>query len=102
MADSSDRDDLPVRIAGFLEDLASRIRSLTVDRVASAVTWTAVGIVLVTIGFLIVLWLLVAGFRALGTLVGQELAYAIVGAVLVIAGGILWAMRFPRKGEVQE
>jgi cytochrome c biogenesis protein CcdA len=102
MAEPSAPSDLPARIAGLFDDLATRIRSLTVDRVANGVTWTAVGIVLATMAFLIVFWLLVAGFRALGTLIGQELAYAVVGGVLVIIGIVLWRLRFPKDGEVQE
>ena len=96
MAEPSRPPDLPSRIADFLEDLATRVRSLTVDRVANGVTWTAVGIVLAMTGFLMLFWLLVAGFRALGTWIGQELAYAVVGVVLVIVGTVLWVLRFPK------
>jgi hypothetical protein len=102
MAEPSAPSDLASRIAGLLETVATRIRSMTVDRVATAVTWTAMGIVLTILAFLVVLWSLVAGFRALGTLIGQELAYAIVGAVLGVAGVILWSMRLPRSGKVRE
>lgn len=101
MTEPSAPSDLPSRIADFLEDLATRIRSLTVDRAANAVTWTAVGIVLAVLGFLIVFWALVAGFRALGTLIGQELAYAVVGIVLIIVGTVLWSLRFPKDDNEQ-
>jgi hypothetical protein len=42
-----------------------------------------------------VIWLLVAFFRALGTLIGQELAYAVVGGILFLAGVFVWMKRHP-------
>lgn len=87
--------DYPTQIADFLEELATKIRSMTVDRAENAVTWTALGVVLTMIAFLILFWLLVAYFRALGALVGQEVAYAITGGILIIVGALLWIRRFP-------
>ncbi|MEA3511454.1 MAG: hypothetical protein U9R51_08475 [Actinomycetota bacterium] len=89
------RNDYPAKIADFLEQIASRIRSLTVDRAFLAVTWTAIGIVIATVAILAVIWLLVGFFRALGTLIGQELAYAVVGGILLIAGVLVWMKRNP-------
>jgi uncharacterized membrane protein YidH (DUF202 family) len=89
------RSDYPSKIADFLEDLATRIRSMTVDRASIAVTWTAIGIVIATVGLLALIWFLVGFFRALGTLVGQELAYAIVGGILLLAGVFVWVKRYP-------
>jgi hypothetical protein len=68
---------------------------LTVDRVARNVTWAAIGLIAVTAALLAVFWLLVSLFRALGTLIGQEWAYALVGAILVIVGVLLWMRRYP-------
>ncbi len=87
--------DYPAKIADLLENLATRIRSMTVDRASVAVTWTAIGIVAVTAAFLALIWLLVGFFRALGTLIGQELAYAVVGGILLIVGVLVWVKRFP-------
>jgi len=88
--------DFPGKVADFLDDLATKIRGLTVDRVASGVTWTAVGIVMATLVFLVVFWFLVGVFRAAGTLIGQELAYVIAGILLVILGVFFWSKRFPK------
>jgi hypothetical protein len=66
-----------------------------VDRVAVGVTWAAIGIVIATLGVMAVIWLLVAFFRALGTLIGQELAYAVVGGILFLAGVFVWMKRRP-------
>ncbi len=90
------RNDYPAKIADFLEQLATRIRSLTVDRASLAVTWTAIGLVIATLAVLAVIWLLVGFFRALGTLIGQELAYVVVGGILLIAGVFVWTKRYPQ------
>ena len=89
------RTDYPAKIADGLEQVAGRIRSLTVDRVAVGVTWAAIGIVITTLGVMAVIWLLVAFFRALGTLIGQELAYAVVGGILFLGGVFVWMKRHP-------
>lgn len=89
------RNDYPAKIADFLEDLAIRIRSLTVDRASLAVTWTAIGLVLATLASLALIWFLIGFFRALGTLIGQELAYAVVGGILLLAGVFVWTKRYP-------
>ena len=91
------RSDYPARIADFLEQTATRIRELTVDRIALGVTWTALGIVIATLVVLAAIWLIVGFFRALGTLIGQELAYVVVGGILLIAGVFVWVKRYPKE-----
>jgi hypothetical protein len=49
-----------------------------------------------------VIWLLVAFFRAFGELVGQEVAYAIVGGILIVVGALVWMRRFPEDDSGQE
>ena len=94
----ADRSDYPARIAGFLEDLATKIRSLTVDRVAVAVTWMAIGLIIFAAVVMILIWLLVGLFRALGELLGSvEAAYALVGGILIIVGALLWWRRYPKE-----
>jgi hypothetical protein len=89
------RTDYPAKIADYLEQTAAKIRSLTVDRIAVGVTWAAIGIVIAAIAVLALIWLLVAFFRALGTLIGQEVAYAVVGGILLLAGVFVWMKRHP-------
>ena len=48
------RNDYPAKIADFLEQTATRIRSVTVERASVAITWTALGLVLATIAVLAV------------------------------------------------
>jgi hypothetical protein len=49
-----------------------------------------------------VIWLLVAFFRAFGELVGQEVAYAITGGILIVVGALVWMRRFPQDDSGQE
>lgn len=84
------------RIADLLEMIAVKVRELTVDRAAVAITWTAVGLILFAAIAMAIFWLLVGIFRALGALIGTEVAYAVVGAVLILAGAIFWIRRYPQ------
>lgn len=94
--------DLPAQIADLLQAVATKIRSMTVDRAENAITWSALGIMLAMIATLGVIWLLVAFFRAFGELVGQEVAYAIVGGILIVVGALVWMRRFPEDDSSQD
>ncbi|MDJ0953238.1 MAG: hypothetical protein QNJ81_06125 [Acidimicrobiia bacterium] len=89
--------DFPTQIADFLEDTATKIRSLTVDRLASAAKWTGVGIVALLLGFVLVIFLVVGLVRLLAGLVGMQWAYTIIGGLFVVAGMFLWRLRIPRE-----
>ncbi len=88
---------LSARIADLLELITTKVREMSVDRAAVAITWTAVAVLLITAGFMAIFWLLVGIFRALGTLMGDiEIAYAVVGLILTLAGAIVWFRRYPQ------
>jgi hypothetical protein len=89
-------DDFPTKIADLLEQSAAKIRSMTVDRAAAAVKWTAAGIVLLMLGFLGTVFLLIGIFRLLGELIGIEVTYAVFGGLFVIVGMLLWSQRIPK------
>ncbi|MDJ0663219.1 MAG: hypothetical protein QNJ75_01585 [Acidimicrobiia bacterium] len=89
--------DYPTQIADFLEETATKIRSLTVDRLAEAAKWTGVGIVAVALGLVLCIFLVVGLVRLLAGLVGMQWAYTIIGGLFVIAGMFVWRMRIPRK-----
>lgn len=93
---------LSVRVADYLEMIATRIRELSVDRAANAITWTAVGLILFVGALLVLIWLLVGIFRILGTLMGQETAYAVVGVLLILVGAFVWSRRYPQDRTPQE
>ena len=88
-------DDYPAQIADYLESIALKVRSLTVDRMERWTKWVAAGIVLSALGFLLVLFLLIGVFRLLGAVVGVTVAYAIIGGIFLIVGVLLWSKRKP-------
>ena len=88
-------DDFPAKIADFLEQTATKVRSMTVDRIALGVRWTAAGIVLALMAFLLVLFLFVGIFRLLGELIGVEIAYAVIGGLFLLGGVLLLSQRKP-------
>jgi uncharacterized membrane protein YuzA (DUF378 family) len=87
---------LSVRIADLLEMVATRIREMSVDKVAAGITSAAIGVIAVFAGLMAIFWLLVGIFRILGTLMGTETAYAVVGLLLVLAGALIWSRRYPQ------
>jgi uncharacterized membrane protein len=93
---------IPVRVADGLEQLATKIRELSVDRAAVAITWAAVAVILVAGAIMAIIWLLVGIFRALGTLMGTETAYAVVGLILILVGAFVWSRRYPQDRPSQQ
>lgn len=96
-----DRPDFPSRTADFLEAVATRIRSLTVDRVARVITYVTLGLVAMTLIGIAFIFFLVGLFRLSDRLIyklcdcggSMEIAYAVVGGVFLIGGALLWARR---------
>jgi uncharacterized membrane protein len=93
---------LSARVADGLEQVATKVRELSVDRAAVAITWAAVGVILLVAGVTALIWLLVGIFRALGTLMGTETAYAVVGLVLILVGAFVWSRRYPQDRPPQQ
>lgn len=87
---------LSARVADLLESVATRIREMSVDRAATGITSAAIGIIALFAGFMAFFWMLVGIFRILGTLIGTETAYAVVGLILILAGALVWSRRFPQ------
>lgn len=94
-------EDYPAKIADLLESTAVKVRSLSVDRVRNAATWTATGIVVGTLGLVLVVFLLVGLFRVLAELTTVELAYVILGGLFLIVGALVWFKRDPSLGTQQ-
>jgi high-affinity Fe2+/Pb2+ permease len=93
---------IPLRVADGLEQLAAKVREMTVDRAAVAVTWAAVGVIAFVAAVTAIVWLLVGIFRALGTLMGTETAYAVVGLILILVGAFVWSRRYPQDRPTQQ
>jgi len=88
--------DFPTRIADLLENLAAKVRAMTVDRLAGWARWTGVGIVATLLGIVLVIFLIVGLVRLVERLVGMQWAYTIIGGLFVVAGALLWRLRLPR------
>jgi hypothetical protein len=86
-------EDYAAKFAEFLEQVATRIRSVTVDRVARGIRLTGLGILALTLGFTAVLFLLFAIFGALEIPLTTAGAFALVGALFVGLGTYLWIKR---------
>ena len=104
--DTPDRDELPIRIADLLEGVATRIREMTVDRVARLVTMLTLGMLAMAMVGIAVIFLLVGLFRIADGLIhrlcdcgsSMEIAYAVVGGLFLLFGWLMWRKR-TRKDE---
>ncbi|MGD2043889.1 MAG: hypothetical protein PVJ28_09595 [Acidimicrobiia bacterium] len=79
--------------ADFLEQLATRVRSLTVDRVARYIKLTGLGILAAVLALTAVVFLVWTIFGALEIPLTTAGAFAVFGVVLAVAGGIMWFQR---------
>jgi cytochrome bd-type quinol oxidase subunit 1 len=86
-------DDLPARLADFLESISARIRALTVDRVARWIKISSLGMVALSLGIMASVFLLLSVYGALEIPLGPDGAFAVLGGVLLIAGAWLWLRR---------
>lgn len=86
-------EDYAAKFAELLEQVATRIRSVTVDRVARGIRLTGLGILAFTLGFTAVLFLLYAIFGALEIPLTTAGALALIGALLSGLGAYFWIKR---------
>ncbi|MBW3666217.1 MAG: hypothetical protein KY394_01350 [Actinobacteria bacterium] len=85
------------RFADFLEEIALRIRALTVDRISRYITLGGLGIIAAALGLTTSIFLLWAIFGALEIPLSTAGAFAVLGAVFVAVGATLWFMRTDRE-----
>jgi hypothetical protein len=88
-----DMQEYATRFADFLEQIATRVRSMTVDRIAHVIKLSGLGIlagVLALTGVVFLVWTLFGALEIPLTTAG---AYAVFGVVLAVTGGILWFKR---------
>lgn len=81
------------KFADFLEQIAARVRAMTVDRVARAIKLTGLGILAAALGLTAVVFLVWTIFGALEIPLTTAGAFAVFGVVLGVTGGILWFQR---------
>ncbi len=81
------------RFADLLEQVAARVREMTVDRVARAIKLTGLGILVAALAFTAVIFLVWTIFGVLEIPLTTAGAFAVFGVVLAAAGGYLWFTR---------
>lgn len=85
--------DYPARLADFLEQLATKVKAMTVDRIANVIKLTGLGILAGALGLTAMIFLVWTIFGALEIPLTTAGAFAVFGVVLAVAGGILWFKR---------
>jgi hypothetical protein len=94
-------EDFPTRIADLLESFATRVRALTVDRVARIITFVTLGLVALTLVVIAFIFFLVGLFRIVEELIfkacdcggAMEISYGVVGGLFLLIGALLWSRR---------
>ena len=81
------------RFADLLEQVATKVREMTVDRVRTAVTLTGLGILAAALGLMTVVFLVWAIFGALEIPLTTAGAFAVFGVVLLAGGSYMWFKR---------
>jgi len=81
------------RFADLLEQVATRVRAMTVDRLARYIKLTGLGILAAALALTSLVFLVWTIFGALEIPLTTAGAFAVFGVVLVVAGGVLWFMR---------
>lgn len=81
------------RFADLLEQVATRVRAMTVDRIARYIKLTGLGILTAALALTSVVFLVWTIFGALEIPLTTAGAFAVFGVVLIVAGGILWFTR---------
>ena len=87
------------RFADLVEGIARRVRALTVERLATAITFTALGMGVALLALAALVLACVAIFRLLAVGVGVTGAYAIFGGLFLGAGWLIWRRRAPAPEE---
>ena len=85
--------DYAARFADFLEQMAIKVRSMTVDRIARVIKLSGLGILAAILALTAVVFLVWTIFGALEIPLTTAGAFAVFGVVLAVAGGILWFQR---------
>ena len=81
------------RFADLLEQVATKVREMTVDRIARAIKLTGLGILAAALALTAVVFLVWTIFGILEIPLKTAGAFAVFGVVLAAAGGIMWFRR---------
>lgn len=81
------------RFADLVEGIAAKARAISVDRLARAITLTALGLGAALLVLVALVLACVGLFRLLAIGVGATAAYAIFGGLFLAAGWLSWRKR---------
>lgn len=85
--------DFPTQVAAWLEGIATRARSLTVDKANKVIRYTTLGIVAAAFALMALIFLSLTIYQSLEIAVGDWGAYAILAGVFTVAGAFIWMKR---------
>jgi hypothetical protein len=86
-----------VKFAEFLEQVALKVRAMTIDRASRLIKVSGLGILVGTLGFAALIFLVWALFGALEIPLTTAGAFAVFGGLRVGVGGFLWFRRSREK-----
>lgn len=96
-------EEYAARFADLLEQVATRVRAMTVDRIAKAIHLGGLGILTLTLALAGLGFLIYAIFGALEIPLTTAGAWAVFATILVAAGTVMWIKRIdPEQGESEE
>ena len=86
-------DDLAVRFADLLDNIAAWVRSLTVERVDKATRIVSLGFVTATLAVVALILIAIGVFTAVASVIGVIATYFLFGGLFVLSGAFAWAVR---------
>jgi len=95
-------EEYAARFADLLEQVANRVRAMTVDRIAKAIHLGGLGILALILALAAVGFLIYAIFGALEIPLTTAGAWAVFATVLVTAGTVMWVKRIDPNGDEGE
>jgi uncharacterized YccA/Bax inhibitor family protein len=90
-------EEYAARFADLLEQVATRVRSMTVDRIARGIHLGGLGILAITLTLAAVAFLLYAIFGALEIPLTTAGAWAVYALILVMVGTYMWIKRIDKR-----
>lgn len=85
--------ELAAQFADLVESIASKVRSMTVDRVAKGIRMTGLGILAATLALTSLLFLFWTIFGALEIPLTTAGAFGVVAVVMIGTGVFIWSKR---------
>ena len=86
-------EELPRRLAELLETVATRVRSMTVDRIARGVTMASLALPLLVLGLLSVVFLFMTIHAALAIPLTDAGAFGVMAGLFALGGMFAWRKR---------